>query len=188
MELVNGPDVYWEAFPWIAGRSLTILANSDAHMPTPPRETGHRRAITLLFVRTVDEDGVRDALEQRRTAAWLGDDVFGEDAHLMQLWQGAVTLETPELVHRPGRSGPLRFRNTSAIGMTIRPTGPPEWLVLPETIRLDPERVSMFTPGFKNTAPLGRHLLELELEIVNLHIGPDRRLVVRLPVVVEIQH
>jgi hypothetical protein len=186
MELVNGPDVYWEAFPWIAERSLTILANSDAHMPIPPRETGHRRPVTLLFVRTADEAGVREALEQRRTAAWLGDDVWGDEAHLAALWQGAVTLETPELFRRPGQPAPLRFRNTSAIAMTLRPAAVPEWFVLPETIQLDAERVTVLSPGFMGSAPLGRHTLNLEFEIMNFHAGPDRRLRVHLPVVVEI--
>ena len=36
MELVNGPDFYDEAYPWIDERKLTIFANSDAHDPTPP--------------------------------------------------------------------------------------------------------------------------------------------------------
>ena len=36
MELVNGPDFYDEAYPWIDERRLTIFANSDAHDPIPP--------------------------------------------------------------------------------------------------------------------------------------------------------
>ena len=62
MELVNGPDFYDDAYPWIAERKLTILANSDAHNPLPPRAAGFRRPITLLFARTADLDGVREAL------------------------------------------------------------------------------------------------------------------------------
>ena len=34
MELVNGADFYPAAWPWIAERKLTILANSDYHVPT----------------------------------------------------------------------------------------------------------------------------------------------------------
>ena len=72
MELVNGPDFYDEAFPWVAERQLTILANSDAHDPIPVRASGHRRPITLVFARSRDADGVRDAMINRRTAAWAG--------------------------------------------------------------------------------------------------------------------
>jgi hypothetical protein len=40
MELVNGPNFYAEAYPWIGEKRLTILANSDAHDPVPPRDRG----------------------------------------------------------------------------------------------------------------------------------------------------
>ena len=66
MELVNGPDFYEEAYPWIAQRKLTILATSDGHDPLPPRSTGFRRPVTLLFVRSADAEGVREALDARR--------------------------------------------------------------------------------------------------------------------------
>ncbi len=82
MELVNGVDFYDEAYPWIAERQLTILATSDRHDPMPPRTTGFRRPITLLFVRSADAEGVREALDTRRTAAWLGDDVWGAEEFL----------------------------------------------------------------------------------------------------------
>ena len=43
MELVNGEDFYPAAYPWIEEKKLTILSNSDYHVPTPPRGTGPRR-------------------------------------------------------------------------------------------------------------------------------------------------
>src|SRR5260221_612149 len=135
MELVNGPDFYDEAYPWIAERQLTILADSDAHDPIPPRATGFRRPITLLFARTADLDGVREALTARRTAAWLGDDVWGAEEHLRGIWNGAIVLETPTL----GRNGILRVRNTSAIPMRIAVRRPPEWLTFVGAMNLDAE-------------------------------------------------
>jgi hypothetical protein len=52
--------------------------------------------MTLLFARTVDADGVRDALVARRTAAWLRDDVWGAEEHLKGIWSGAIVNETQE--------------------------------------------------------------------------------------------
>jgi hypothetical protein len=117
MELVNGPDFYDEAFPWIAERQLTILANSDAHDPVPPRAAGTPRPITLIFARSRDVAGVRDALLNRRTAAWLADDVWGAEDHLRALWTAAITLESPIVARRP--SPVIGMRNASAIPMRI---------------------------------------------------------------------
>ena len=179
MELVNGPDFYDEAYPWIAERRLTILANSDAHDPVPPRAVGTRRPITLLFVKTADAEGVRDALVQRRTAAWLGDDVWGAEEHLKGLWSGAVMNETPALSRRPAPV--VRLRNTSAIAMRITKRGGPDWLGLPDAYELPAQSVTVLRPSISSSAPAGDHKIELHLEVMNLHVAPDRNLIVALP-------
>ena len=180
IELVNGPDFYDEAYPWIAERQLTILADSDAHDPIPPRAAGFRRPITLLFARTADLDGVREALTARRTAAWLGDDVWGAEEHLRGIWNGAIVVETPTL----GRNAILRVRNTSAIPMRIAVRRAPEWFTLAGAMTLDAGGVTVLRPGIDAAAPAGEHPIELELEVSNLHVGPGRSLTVTLPLTV----
>ena len=114
MELVNGEDFYPAAYPWIEEKKLAILATSDYHLPTPPPGSGPPRPITLVFARAADAEGVKEALTARRTAAWLGDDVWGAEEHLRGIWQGAVeALAVPAA--RPGDSAMLRLRNISAI-------------------------------------------------------------------------
>jgi 3',5'-nucleoside bisphosphate phosphatase len=184
MELVNGPDFYDEAFPWIGERSLTILANSDAHDPVPARATGGRRPITLLFAKSRDVEGVRDALVNRRTAAWLENDVWGADEHLRPLYGAAVTVETPAVARRP--SPIIRLRNSSAIAMTITPRGGPEWVVLPAATELPPESVTVLRPSGFAAAPPGELRIELKFEVMNLHTGPGRNLEVTLPLIVTI--
>ena len=180
MELVNGPEFYPDAYPWIAERQLTILANSDAHDPLPPRTTGFRRPITLLFARTADLDGVRDALIARRTAAWLGDDVWGAEEHLRGIWNGAIVVE-PETAER---NPILRVRNTSAITMRIAVRRAPEWLAFPLLDKLDAERSTVLRPSIDAAAPAGEHRIEIELEVSNLHVGPGRNLTVTMPLTV----
>jgi hypothetical protein len=187
MELVNGPDFYDEAYPWIAERNLTILANSDAHDPIPPRAAGGRRPITLVFARTADLDGVREALFARRTAAWTGDDVWGAEEHVRGLWTGAIVVETPTLTRKPGAAPILRVRNASAIAMRVAVRAAPEWLVLSSPIRLDPQSVTLVRPGVTAAAPAGEHRIELQLEVSNLHVGPGRNLIVTVPLTVQIE-
>ena len=187
MELVNGPDFYEEAFPWITERRLTILANSDAHDPIPPRAHDRRRPITLLFARTADLAGVRDALVSRRSAAWLGDEVWGAEEHLRGLWRGAVVLDTPVLTRTPGAGLALTFRNTSAIPMDVVVRDAPDWLVFPPRTTLAAEAVTIVRPAIKDGAPTGQEHVELQLEIVNLHTAPAQHLIVTLPLTIELR-
>lgn len=180
MELVNGPEFYPDAYPWIAERQLTILANSDAHDPLPPRAAGFRRPITLLFARTADLDGVRDALTARRTAAWLGDDVWGAEEYLRGIWNGAIAVDAST----PERNPVLRVRNTSAISMSLAVRRAPEWLAFAGPLTLDAERVTVLRPSFDAAAPAGEHRIEIELEVSNLHVGPGRNLTVTMPLTV----
>ncbi len=185
MELVNGPDFYDEAYPWIGERRLTILANSDAHDPVPARTATHHRPITLLFAKTADLDGVRDALESRRTAAWQGDDVWGAEEHLRGLWTGAVVIETPSLIRTAGSIPALRARNDSAIPMHLVLRGAPEWLIVPSPLTLSAQSVTAVRLAVTGAAPPGEHRLELAFEVTNLHTAPAQNLTVRLPLTVK---
>ena len=186
MELVNGPDFYAEAYPWITERRLTILANSDAHEPIPPRAAGARRPITLLFARTADLAGVREALEARRTAAWLHDDVWGAEEHLRGLWSGAIAVETPIVTRAPGMAPVLRIRNSSAIPMRLAVRSAPEWMVFEGATQLEAERITFLRPAVTAAAPAGEHRIELGLDVLNLHAGPERALRVTLPLTVRV--
>ena len=182
MELVNGPDFYDEAYPWIGERKLTILANTDAHDPVPPRSFTARRPITLLFAKSADLAGVRDALVSRRTAAWQGDDVWGDDAHLRGLWNSAIVVETPAITRQ---TPAIRVRNTSAIPMRVSVLRAPDWLVLIPPITLEADSVTVLRPGF-NAPPAGEHRIEVQFEVRNLHVGPGRSLVVTVPLTITV--
>jgi 3',5'-nucleoside bisphosphate phosphatase len=185
MELVNGPDFYVEAFPWIDEHKLTILANSDAHDPVPPRTATAHRPITLLFARTADLEGVRDAFMSRRTAAWKGDEVWGAEEHLRDLWSGAIVVETPALVRKGGAAPVLRLRNTSAIPMRVAVRSAPSWFVLVPPVEFDAESLTVLRPGF-TAPPAGEHRIELQFEVLNLHVAPGRNLTVTVPLTVTV--
>ncbi|MEW5978566.1 MAG: hypothetical protein AB1898_22445 [Acidobacteriota bacterium] len=187
IELVNGDTVYPEAFPWHEEKGLTLLANSDVHRTSVTR----KRTITLLFVHSPDADGVREALFAGRTAAWVGGEVYGSEEYLRGLWQEAVKAETRDLTwNLEGRHPNLLLRNHSAVPFRFK--------VLRVSARnseqenegwfqsypgeLPAESVAPLQIGVSREAPLGWSNAELELEVTNLHTGPGKNLVVRLPI------
>ena len=186
MELVNGTNFYAGAYPWIEEKNLTIISTSDIHDPMPPRIVHGIRPITLLFVRTADAAGVREALLARRTVAWMGGQLWGAEPILRGLWQAAVRVENPELSYRGrGTHLALRIRNNSAIPFRLRIRQSPAWFHL-GTKLIPAEGTSVLFPYIAREAPEGTHRFELELELTNLHTGPGRNLVVRVPLSVNV--
>jgi hypothetical protein len=178
MELVNGEDFYAAAYPWIEERKLTILANSDYHLPTPPRGAGPPRPITLVFARTADVEGVREALVARRTAAWLGDEVWGAEDHLRGLGERALAAAPPAAKVKPGGTAVLRLRNDSAIPLRLRARGP-AWLAA-DPITAPALATATLRVSVTRDAPVDAEA-RLQAEVENLHVGPGRNLTMTLP-------
>jgi hypothetical protein len=185
MELVNGPNFYPEAYPWIDEKRLTILSNSDAHDPVPPRARAGVRPITLIFAPTADAAGVREALFARRTAAWMGGELWGAEEHLRGLWSAAVTIETPQVRGARSTFPLVRIRNGSAIPFRVRTREAPDWFRL-EPATIEAERTSLLRAQIAAAAPGGVTSFDLALEVTNVHAGPGRNLIVHVPLRVEV--
>ena len=188
VEIVNGDTFYPEAYPWIDEKKLTIMANSDEHVPAQPGQAGTLRPVTLAFARTGDLDGVREALFQGRTAAWMGGELWGPEVFLKGLYQGAVKVETPELklrAHGPGAA--LRLRNDSALPLRMRIRQAPQWLRgIEGAAQLRGQRILAVTLSVAKGTPPGSKQVDIELEITNFHIGPGSNLLVHLPLVIHV--
>jgi hypothetical protein len=186
VELVNGRTFYKEIFPFIDEKKLTILSNSDIHSPATEADAVDR-AITLLFVRSADPEGVREALEARRSAAWMGGELWGAEPYLSGLWKGAITVGNPELAMsvEDRRTASLRLANQSAIVFDFKVLQSPEWLTVGGN-RIDAESIADVRIAITKDAPAGKHSVDLELEITNLHTAPDRNLTVTIPLQVHV--
>lgn len=181
VELVNSRTYYPQAFPWIEARRLAILSNSDTHAPTLPGYADRGRPLTLVFARTPDVAGIREALFARRTAAWMGGEVWGNEEQLRGLWRGAVTADNPVLTYGPDlRQLTLRLRNSSAIRFQLRLTEAPRWLSAGGA-ELLPEGAAGISVRINKDAPVGKQSVELQFEVTNLHVAPGRNLSIRLP-------
>jgi 3',5'-nucleoside bisphosphate phosphatase len=185
MEIGNQNHYYEESWPWIAEKRLAPLATGDWHDPVEPKESGGIRPITLIFARTPDLNGVKEALFARRTAAWMSDQVWGAEEYLRGLWEGAIRLENPEL-QAPNGNGEIlfRLRNSSSFTFRYRPRNKPAWLRVDDGAFV-PERRSLFKPALMS-APAGTHRIDLDLEITNFHLIGGKNLVVRLPLTITI--
>ena len=188
MEIVNGPTFYSEALPWVEQRSLTIMANSDVHAPIGMDYSRPRtRPVTLVFAATADLAGIKEALFVRRTAAWLGEEVWGSEEILRGLVRGAITPEPSQLQFGPGvRQAGLKVHNRSAIPLRFRVLKRPEWARL-STPEIRAESITGVVLSVTADAPAGRQTAEFQIEITNLHTPDGQSLVVPASLSLDIQ-
>jgi len=186
MELINDAEYYPEVLPWFEQKKLAVFCNSDVHGAMAPQTCADRRQITLVFAASYDTAAVREAIEARRTAAWRHGEVWGAEAHLRGLWEGAVRV-TPTSVSIPAgaRYTGLRWENVSAIPFRIQLRNAPAWLSGVSS-DLPGQRTAWSRLEVSKGAPPGTHRVDLDLEITNFHTLAGTNLVVRLPVEIRI--
>ena len=183
VELVNGRDFYAEAYPWTSEKDLAIFANSDVHAPID-MDYGHReRPVTLVFAERSDAGGIRAAMEARRTAAWMGGELWGPEPLMRGIWEGALEISGTRITTR--RSG-LILQNRSAIPFRVKVTKAPAWLGV-RTSEVAAEKTTGFVLTVNQSAPAARTDASLELEVTNVHVGPGRNLSVTLPVELDLK-
>jgi 3',5'-nucleoside bisphosphate phosphatase len=185
IEVVNGDDYSPEAFEWALARRLTILACSDAHLPMPAHLRSARRPMTMLFVRTRDLDGIRDALVSRRTVAWLDNDVWGEEQWLRALWNGAVRAAAMVTV-RAGSELMIPLENLTSIDFDLEVLSPPTWLT-DTTVRVPRSATVMLRGRMAGDVAAGAQELRLDVRIRNLHTRPDEALRAQLAFPVHVE-
>ena len=184
IEVVNGDRFYPEALEWAAGRHLTPLACSDAHLPMPAHLKSIDRPITLVFARTKDLDGLKEALAARRTLAWLDSQVWGDAALLAALWGASANAEPARAP--VGHDVEVAVRNASAIDLYVRAVSVPAWLTLGDAM-LARESTTSLRGRIAADAPIGTHAIEARLQVHNLHAEPDTPLAARLQLTVTVE-
>ena len=183
IEVVNGHDFFPAALAWAAARKLTPLACSDAHLPMPAHLKSARRPITLVFARTRDLRGLKEALLARRTLAWLDRQVWGDAVLLTALWTAAVAAAPARVT--AGADLDVAIENSSAIDFDLRGFNTPSWLSLPDAT-LARESTTRIRGRVAADAPEGTHAVDAGLEIHNLHAVADQPLRAKLPLSVTV--
>jgi hypothetical protein len=157
VELINTGALEEQALPWIEEKRLTILANTDVHQLVEYPEGKHRDSITLVFAKTRDLAGIREALEARRTLAWAGDELWGSSTLLSQLLEASISTR------RAGDS--IFVTNRSAIPLHVKFT--PRQSNWQASIVVHPQaetRVDIRTKG------------TIQIEILNFHLTNGKNL------------
>ena len=174
MEVCNGSSYYPTAHKWCLEKGLTMLGNSDIHAPdindqTTPEE---HRTVNLLFVKERTLDGIKQALQDGRTAVWFGKQMIGRQEWLQALLERSIEIAPP---HYRGKNFViLKVTNKSDIEIQLERTGS----VGPATTTLPPQSTSMVKINTNDPkAPL-----DLAYKVTNFLVAPNEALQVAVTV------
>ena len=95
IEVANGKFYYPEAHRWCLEKGLTMLGNSDVHNPINldiEFYKGEHRTMTFVLADERTVDGIREALDNRRTIVWVNDLLIGEEHWLKELFEKSVKI------------------------------------------------------------------------------------------------
>ena len=120
VEIVNDMTFYPKMIRRAIEEDLIMIGASDIHRPTT--ETygfrGHFRTMTFIMAKECTEKAIREALKKRRTIAYSGGQLMGEERLLSDFFNAAIECK----VLREDKSRGvmwLRFRNESSISFSI---------------------------------------------------------------------
>jgi hypothetical protein len=157
VEVVNEGKLEPQTLPWIESKSLTILANTDIHDLVEIPAGQHRHSITLLFAKSRDLAGIREALDARRTLAWRNDELWGSSTLLGELVQACLSYR------RSGQTFIATNKSAIPLHIQLRPTQGPT----PDPIVIHPLSETRFDVSVKG---------DLTVEVTNFHLTNGKNL------------
>lgn len=120
IEVYNTCDGFsFDAFQWALDRNLTLICGTDVHKPMFMEynfPAGELRPVTLIFAEEKSEAGVREALENRRTAVFADGCVYGDEKLLTALMNSVLTVED---VYQEGKNTMVKLKNNSSIPLRL---------------------------------------------------------------------
>jgi hypothetical protein len=135
VEVGNGGTWRDYTIGWCNKYNLSMISNSDMHKTSGffmLKKDLNRRPVTLVFVKEKSKKGIRDAMFGRRTVAWTGDRVAGNEEILKPLLNACIKIEKPHHVDRDGKRF-LKITNTSDLPIKMVKTdgdGSPAEIIL----------------------------------------------------------
>jgi hypothetical protein len=177
IEVVNGRSYYPKAHRWAIEKNLTMLSNSDIHMPLNLDyhvRAGDHRPVTLVFARERTADAIHEALLDRRTAVYSGSQLIGAEQFLKPLFENSIRMLNDRFQLKGKARHHLQIHNHSDLDFQLKRKGEIAELNAPAALVLPAGKTVLFEVRGKNAALEGEHSISLPYRVENLLVGPDQ--------------
>lgn len=172
IEVANGRSYFPEAQQWCMDKKLTMIGTSDIHQPIQTDidfSKGEHRTMTLVFAKERSAEGLREALNNRRTAVFCQDKIIGEEPWLKELFKNAIQIEN---VDRKGLVVRITLRNKSDLAFTLKKTAHDFNFTYFRDFRIEPQCRHTITVRLAEPVERGA----IDFEVANLLVKPGKGL------------
>ncbi len=179
IEVANGNNYSSDALQIALDHDLTILGVSDIHGLIDwayDIHGGGHRTVTLVFASSRTAESIREALQARRTVAWMNNTLIGRDEVLMPLIEASLTVT--EVVKRRQRDiVDVTLSNASDATFELANRGGHRFQDQASLIRVPAHgEVTLVVAGEPRSA------FDLELQVMNAITAPGAHPMLRLDV------
>lgn len=122
IEVANGGSYFPEAVDWAIEKNLAILGTSDIHQPTTVSydfAKDEHRTMSFVFAKERTAEGIREALDNGRTAAWYKDKVIGKEELLRPFFEKCIEVKE---VKRDDTGVTLSITNVTDLPLSLTKT------------------------------------------------------------------
>lgn len=178
LEVVNTDEYYPDCFRWCLEKNMVIMANTDMH------HSGHYhrqkvgyRAMTLVLSKERTEEGIREAIFDRRTIAHWDNKLAGREQHVRPLVEASLKARFRPSTN--GTQGAIELVNLSSMPFEIEPISASEGVGKPRKCVVQPFGISGNASSFN--PPAGSNPV-VRVKIKNVLINVDTYLEIDIPV------
>ena len=179
IEVVNGRTYYPEAHRWAIEKNLTMLSNSDIHMPLNLDyhvHDGDHRPVTLVFATARTAQAIHEALLDRRTAVYSGDRLIGDERFLKPLFESSIRVLDPRIPSNGTSKRYVQVHNASDMDYSLERVEQTPGLEAPASITLPAHKTVLMQVKPQKDNELAAGPLALPYRVTNLLVGPDQPL------------
>ncbi len=123
VEIVNGTTFYPKMIRRCIEEKLVMIGATDTHRPTSGqyKDLGFFRTMTIILAKECTEEAIKEALKKRRTIAYSGGDLMGEEKWLVEFLNAAIDCRlTGTEGGKKGVSHTYTLTNRSSITFRLR--------------------------------------------------------------------
>lgn len=172
IEVANGKHYFPEAQQWCIDKKLTMIGTSDIHQPIQTDidfNKGEHRTMTLVFAKERNAESIREALENRRTAVFVGEKIIGEEMWLKDLFDNAVKIEN---IERKEKSVSFTIYNNSDLTFYLRKIKHDSGLTYFRDYEIEPNCKHIINVKLDSGITSGK----IDFEVTNMLVRPDKGL------------
>jgi hypothetical protein len=176
IEIVNYKEYYPKAHAWCVEKKLAPIGNSDIHDSIHlgySLHAGQHRAITLIFARAHTVESMKEALFARRTAVWVKNQIYGDDAYLEPLFKQSIEFKHPSITLKGKNRSYFQIANHSDIDFELELNKEVERLSVTKAIVLHAHKTALLSIKSIDGVTSEKRGVKLPYKVKNLLISPN---------------